>query len=58
MVKFIDYDKQEGVFFDNLWLEECKTVLKQPLTKKSLSNEDFRLEDFNLSRYTYLLHYD
>lgn len=57
--KFIDYDKGKKIFYDNLYLDEFKIVVKIPLFCKSKSNkkEDIKIKKFNLERYTYLLSY-
>jgi hypothetical protein len=57
--KFIDYDKGKKIFYDNLYLDEFKIVVKIPLFSKSKSKkkEDIKVKKFNLERYTYLLSY-
>ena len=61
MGKFIDFDKQKEIFYDNIWIDEQKLVIKMPLTRKNYSDKDpnnFKIEEFNLVKYTYLLAYD
>lgn len=62
MGKFIDFDKKRGMFYDNIWLDEHKIVVKMPLTRENYSdkhpNMEFRIEEFSLVKYTYLLAYD
>ena len=62
MGKFIDFDKKKGMFYDNIWLDEQKIVIKMPITSESYSekypNLDFKIEEFNLANYTYLLAYE
>jgi len=60
--KFIDFDKNENIFYDNLYIKDYDFVIKIPilfLTKSFISKKEFRtkikLEKFNLSKYTYLL---
>jgi hypothetical protein len=57
--KFIDYDKGKKIFYDNLYLDEFKIVVKIPLVCKTKRNnkEDIKVKKFNLERYTYLLAY-
>ena len=57
--KFIDYDKGRKIFYDNLYLDEFKIVVKIPLFSKSepSNKEDIKVKKFNLERYTYLLSY-
>ncbi|MFX1339300.1 MAG: hypothetical protein ACFFDK_11880 [Promethearchaeota archaeon] len=62
MGKFIDFDKKDGMFYDNFWLDEQKLVIKMPLPRINYSdkhpNMDFRIEEFNLVNCIYLLGYD
>lgn len=57
--KFIDYDKGKKIFYDNLYLDEFKIVVKIPLSCKSKrkKKDDMKVKKFNLERYTYLLSY-
>ena len=56
--KFIDYDKNTNIFYDNLYLNDAKIVIKMRLIKKENNSEDIRIEKFDLTKYTYLLSYD
>ena len=57
--KFIDYDKGKKIFYDNLYLDEFKIVVKIPLSCKSKKKKKdvIKVKKFNLERYTYLLSY-
>ena len=63
--KFIDFDKSEYVFYDNLYLCDQKIVVKIPICKKhyaekneeSNANRRVKIEPFNLTKYTYLTSY-
>lgn len=57
--KFIDYDKGKKIFYNNLYLDEFKIVVKIPLSCKSKKKkkDDIKVKKFNLERYTYLLSY-
>ena len=55
---FIDFDKYERIFYNNLYLDDYKIVIKMPLIKKENSQEDIKIEKFDLAKYTYLLSYD
>ncbi len=56
--KFIDWDKFENIFYNNLYLENYKIVIKIPLIpKKDLKNE-IKIKKFNLEKYTFLISYD
>jgi len=57
--KFIDFDKSERIFYNNLYLDEYKIVIKIPLAlsyKKGLIN-DIKIEEFNLADSIYFLSY-
>lgn len=57
---YIDFDKQENQFFDNLYVEEYKTVIKLPLIRgkyKKSQMPQLRIEKFNLPKYTFLTSY-
>lgn len=58
--KFIDFDKQEHIFFDNLYLEELKLVIKLPLVsgkERKAKVPEIKVEKFNLTKYTFLTSY-
>ncbi len=55
MSKFLDFNKDQREFCDNLFLEEEKIVVKMPLKKNETL--EVRIERFDLSKYTYLLSY-
>jgi hypothetical protein len=60
--KFINFDKSMNMFYDNIWLDEQKIVIKMPLTKKddpdNFLSWDIRIEEFSLVNNIYLLAYD
>lgn len=56
--KFIDFDKYKRRFYNNLYLDDIKIVVKMPLIKEKESKEDLKVEKFDLAKYTYLLAYD
>ncbi len=56
--KFLDYDKYKKIFYDNIYLDEFKIVVKMPLFSIEISQkEDIKIKKFNLEKYTYLLSY-
>ncbi|TXT57147.1 MAG: hypothetical protein BAJALOKI2v1_530011 [Promethearchaeota archaeon] len=58
MKKFIDFDKNEKVFFDNFYLDDEKLVIKIPLSAvEENPKEDLKIEHFNLAKYVYLTAY-
>lgn len=57
--KFIDFDKHKEIFYDNLYIDEYKIVVKIPLIKRNdRLYKKIKLAEFDLGRYTYLLSYD
>ncbi|MFX1397675.1 MAG: hypothetical protein ACFFAS_11615 [Promethearchaeota archaeon] len=56
--KFIDFDKNENVFYDNLYIDDYKIVLKIPLFKKHERKNDITIEKFTLENYLYLFAYE
>lgn len=54
--KFLDFDKDEIIFYNNLYIDEFKLVVKIPLSspKSEISRENIKIEKFDLARYTYL----
>ena len=54
--KFIDFDKNRRKFYNNLYLDDAKLVIKIPLIGEK--GEELKVEKFDLTKYTYLLSYD
>ncbi len=52
MKLFIDFDKNNQNFYINYYLEGYKLVLKIPMK----DCERIRIDEFDLSKYTYLIH--
>jgi hypothetical protein len=57
--KFIDLDKKNEVFYDNIYLKNEKLVIKIPLPSpdSQISEKKIKIEPFDLPKYTYLLDY-
>ncbi len=56
--KFIDWDKFENIFYNNLYLEYYKIVIKIPLIPKREPKNEIKIKRFNLEKYTFLISYD
>ncbi len=58
--KFIDFNKNNRIFYDNLYLNDAKIVIKSPLpvSRKEISMDDIKIEEFNLTNSIYILSYD
>ena len=57
MNKFLDFDKNNHVFYYNIYLKDSKIVVKMPLSgfKKEKHIEEIKMEKFELTKYTFLL---
>ena len=55
---FIDWDKYKNRFYNNLYLEDFKFVIKMPLIQNELLDLDIKIKKFDLTKYTYLISYD
>jgi len=56
--KFIDWDKFENCFYNNIYLEDYKIVVKMPLIPRKSFKKDIKIKKFDLTKYTYLVSYD
>jgi hypothetical protein len=54
---FIDWDKCRNMFYNNIYLENCKVVIKMPLIPRKDSEGDIKIKKFDLGKYTYLCSY-
>jgi len=55
---FIDWDKYKNCFYNNLYLEDYKIVIKMPLISQKDLKKDVKIKKFDLTKYTYLVSYD
>ncbi|MFW9866375.1 MAG: hypothetical protein ACFFEN_09800 [Candidatus Thorarchaeota archaeon] len=55
--RFIDWDKFKNIFYNNIYLENYKIVIKMPLLPQMDSEDDIKIKKFNLEKYTYLCSY-
>ena len=55
--KFIDWDKCKNVFYNNIYLENHKIVVKMPLIPLEDLEEDIKIKKFDLEKYTFLISY-
>ena len=56
--KFLDFDKNKSIFYDNIYLDDYKIVVKVPLIEKQKAEKDMKINKFDLTKYTFLLSYD
>ncbi len=55
--KYIDWDKFKNRFYNNIYLDDYKIVIKIPLIQTEKSQDDIKIRRFNLET-TFLLSYD
>ena len=55
---FLDWDKYKNRFYNNLYLDEYKLVIKMPLLLEKKNKGELKIKKFNLTRYTYLVSYE
>ncbi|MHA2197809.1 MAG: hypothetical protein ACXABO_19650 [Promethearchaeota archaeon] len=58
--KFVDYNKDNGLLYDNLYLNDIKYVIKIPFedSSKEGSINNIRIAKFNLTDSIYIFNYD
>ena len=58
--QFISYDKVNQTYYENLYLNDFKTVIKIPLLryKEELSEFEVEIGEFCLENFIYLLAHD
>ncbi|MFX1408775.1 MAG: hypothetical protein ACFFA6_00355 [Promethearchaeota archaeon] len=55
---YLDWDKFKNKFYNNIYLDDYKIVIKMPLIQREESEKDIKIKKFNLAKYTFLLSYD
>ena len=58
---FLDFDKRENIFYSNLYIDGYKLVVKTPIqevVRQQKNNLEVKIEEFDLTRYTYLVAHD
>lgn len=55
---FIDWDKYKNMFYNNIYLDDYKMVIKMPLIQSKKRKNDIKIKKFDLTKYTYLCSYD
>lgn len=65
VTKFLDFDKNKEVFYNNLYLNDENIVVKMPIflngnghNEEGNNGNGVRLDKFDLTKYTYLMSYD
>lgn len=55
--RFIDFDKDANIFYNNLYLNDFKIVIKIPLIEKESSQPEIKIEKFSVGNNIYLTSY-
>ena len=55
---YINYDKEEEIFYNNYYIKEFKVVIKTPMAANHSSKKELKIEEFNLVNSAYLLKID
>jgi hypothetical protein len=55
--KFIDYNKEDGKFYNNFYFDDFKLIIKIPLTGKKDEKNDIQTEQLSFASNVYLLTY-
>ena len=55
--KFLDWDEYKNIFYNNIYLENQKLVIKMPLIPTEVPDEDIKIKKFDLAKYTFLINY-
>jgi len=59
MNKYIDFDKNNDVFYFNLYSKKDKFVIKIPIYgSKNKKEKEVKIEKFDLTKYTFLLNWE
>jgi len=56
--KFLDWDKFKNVFYNNIYMKNCKMVIKMPLPLRKGLEDKIKIKKFKLEKYIFLISYD
>ena len=59
-IMHVDFDKNNQIFYNNIYFKENNVVLKMPLInmRDNGIQDDIKLEKFDVTKYVYIIHYD
>ena len=55
--KYINYNKEDGKFYNNFYFDDFKLIIKIPLTGKEEEKRDIKIEQLTFTNGVYLLSY-
>ena len=56
--QFIDFDRNNKIFYISYYLDENKIVLKIPIVLDGIQDVDIKIDNFNIAKYIYLTQID
>ncbi|MEJ2250825.1 MAG: hypothetical protein P8Y97_14380 [Candidatus Lokiarchaeota archaeon] len=54
---FIDFDKQKEKFYNNIYIENFRVVVKMPFIQREDPKENINIDRFDLNNYIYICDY-
>ncbi|KKM08147.1 hypothetical protein LCGC14_1726760 [marine sediment metagenome] len=56
--RFLDFDRNNKIFYDSHYLDEYKIVLKIPIDLDGSQDVDTKIDNFDIAKYIYLTQID
>ena len=56
--QFIDFDRNNKVFYNSYYLDEYKIVLKIPIVLDRIQDVEIKIDNFDIAKYMYLTQID
>ncbi|MBY8983253.1 MAG: hypothetical protein KGD57_09910 [Candidatus Lokiarchaeota archaeon] len=56
--KFIDFDRNQNIIYDNIYLKDYDIVIKTPIFLNEKYRKKIKLEKFRLTKYVYLIDHE
>jgi hypothetical protein len=55
--RYLDFSKDKKILYNNFFLDDFKVVIKVPLLIKEISEQDIKVEHFDIVNDIYLISY-
>jgi len=56
--RFMDFDRNNKIFYINYYLDEYKIVLKSPIVLDGIQDVYIKIDNFDITKYIYLTQID
>jgi len=56
--RFMDFDRNNKIFYINYYLDEYKIVLKSPIVLDEIQDDYIKIDNFDIAKYIYLTQID